>query len=660
MSTSGHAPPVRSPGIRCALLCAAIWITVGTAPLYAASPHVVYGDGAPYIADVADRALLLRGINTNGLVEYGDDFQENVVPTSDDFREMSALGFNFLRVAISWSRVAPSPGRFDGAYLNQIATTVSAAEREGLRVLVDFHQDRYNRRLTPGDEADGAPDWATQTDGLPCAPQQRSTPCAQAALQHFWNNDQVAGKGLQDHLVDAMIAVSRRLRNDSGLLGIELLNEPQPGYVFGPAFERTELYPFYNRAIAALRADGESRMLWFEPNIFRDLTDVDIGVSQRFSDDRNLVYAPHLYTETFSPPMMPTGSREHLELSYLTASVEATAFDAPLVDDEWGGSEGEGWPKWRDDQLDLQDQYRVGSAFWMWKQKPGFYNWQTVGLDGSLRRDSQRAQQLARPHVTAVPGQLLATHFDGTRLATQVSGPGGTATLWGGTTVERGGPSPLAVPLTAATIDGRPVASFVSPVTYENPTTRLRGASVDVPVPAGTHTIELVAGPVPPTPRTETGSPPPVTPAGSGQPAGAGDGPAPGNRPDQSAGTPSSAAGSQAGSPAQAPPAKARSLVLSFRTPPRCVERSRRLKLIVTDRQLSRLVRSSPPGRLLRAELFVDGKRRAVRRQPPLSLVIDALGLAVRRTHRITLLVVVRERTKRTVKRRLSVRLAVC
>ena len=287
-------------------------------------PHVERSGERIFIADGQGRELLLRGINVNGLIEYPDYFRQEVPVTRADVREMGALGFNFLRLPINWSRLAPEPGRYSGAYLGEIDRIVRWAEDEGMRVVVDFHQDRYNRNLRPGDEADGAPDWATFTDGKPCEAAFFLSPCSQAAYDNFWANRVVAGKGLQDHYIDALLVVSRHLRHDRELLGLELMNEPTFGSVGSPDFERTQLWPFNRKAIAALRRDGERRMIWFGPSILRDVIDRDPANPERFSDDPNLVYAPHIYTGTFNSGGVP-------ELKQSIAS--APGRGVPL----WGG-----------------------------------------------------------------------------------------------------------------------------------------------------------------------------------------------------------------------------------------------------------------------------------------------------------------------------------
>jgi hypothetical protein len=410
----------------------------------------------------------------------------------DDFREMEALGFNFLRLPINWSRLEPEPGRFSKPYLDRIERKVTGAERHGLRVVVDFHQDRYNRNLRPGDEADGAPDWATLTDGEPCIEGLPLTsPCSVAAYDHFWENTSVAGKPLQDHYRDALLKVSRRLRDHNGMLGIELMNEPTPGSTQSPAFEREQLWPFERRMIRALRKDGERRMIWFGPNILRDVVDRDVGEPERFSRDRNLVYAPHIYTGTFNG-----GDEPELEASYAAAVDEARRYDAALVDAEWGGGSDEKAERMREANLDLQDEHLVGSGFWMWKQKPGFYNWHTVEEDGALRDDSMRAQQLSRPHVNSVPGRLLSTDYENGSLRARVRSRGGRAELWSGTVVLRGGETSLERPLIRAAIDGQRVRARRFRVGYRPHAVGLIGYRVRVRVPRGVHEIELRPGPL--------------------------------------------------------------------------------------------------------------------------------------------------------------------
>jgi len=463
----------------------------GVAPR-AVSPHVVHRGDNHYIVDQKGRQLLLRGINSNALVQYPDYFQQTVPMERADVTEMAALGFNFLRLPINWSLLEPEPGAYSQSYLRTIDRIVGWAEAEGMWVLVDFHQDRYNRNLRPGDEADGAPDWATLTDGKPCEVAFFTSPCSIAAYDNFWNDTTVAGRPLQTHYLRAMRTVSRKLRDHARLLGLEMMNEPTFGSTNSPQFERQQLWPFYNRMIDGLRKDGERRMLWFEPSILRDVTDFDPGQPEPFSDDGNLVYAPHVYTGVFNG-----GDLNQLRTSYENAEEEADAYGAPWVDGEWGGGTDPAGEERLVAKLDLQDEFVAGSGFWMWKQQPGFYNWHTVEPDGALRPDSMRAQQLSRPHLDAVPGRILSTEWNGHGLESVVRGPGGRVRAWSGTVVESGADTLIKRTRTRVRIDGEPVRSTKRTKRFGTDAVALRGNRVSFVVPAGRHEVELLPGSAP-------------------------------------------------------------------------------------------------------------------------------------------------------------------
>jgi hypothetical protein len=479
-----------------AALAASISLLLGAAPIATAavakrnaSPRVAESRGTHYIADGKGRQLLLRGINSNALVQYPDFFQQTVPLRRTDIKEMAALGFNFLRLPINWSLLEPEPGAYSRSYLRRIERIVRWAESEAMWVLVDFHQDRYNRNLRPGDEADGAPDWATLTDGQPCEEAFFTSPCSIAAYDNFWNNTVVAGEPLQTHYLAAMRKVSRALRDHPRLLGLELMNEPTFGSTGPPRFEREQLWPFYNRMIDGLRRDGERRMIWFGPNILRDVIDVDPGQPETFSDDGNLVYAPHIYTGVFND-----GGLDRLRASYAAAAQEAAAYGAPWVDAEWGTGADPAGEERLVANLDLQDEHLAGSGFWMWKQRPGFYNWHTVEPNGALRPDSMRAQNLSRPHLDAAPGRILATRWDGRRLVSTVSGQGGTVRAWAGTVVRRGGETLIGRPRVRVRVDGKPVRSIRTKKRFANGGVALDGYRIRFAIPSGRHEIELLPG----------------------------------------------------------------------------------------------------------------------------------------------------------------------
>ena len=151
--------------------------------------------------------------------------------SSADFAQIHSWGMNAVRLCIFWDGLEPQPGHFDTAYLDRIADLVRKAKQQGLYVLLDMHQDLYSVRF-----GDGAPLWATLDDGKPhtqvtdWSDAYYVSEDVQAALDHFWTNSPGPdGKGLQDHYAEAWQFVSRRFRDESAVLGYDLMNEPFPG-----------------------------------------------------------------------------------------------------------------------------------------------------------------------------------------------------------------------------------------------------------------------------------------------------------------------------------------------------------------------------------------------------------------------------------------------
>src|SRR6478672_11439749 len=137
----------------------------------------VGGTGGPsglaQLVDSSGREVLLKGVNVDGLADYFREDEQPPYPTapaayakgacpaddptvegvdvcSYDFSQLAPLGYNVIRLNISWSLLEPAPGRIDGTYLRRIAQVVGWAKRAGIYVVIDMHQDAWSKYLYTG------------------------------------------------------------------------------------------------------------------------------------------------------------------------------------------------------------------------------------------------------------------------------------------------------------------------------------------------------------------------------------------------------------------------------------------------------------------------------------------------------------------------------
>ena len=426
--------------------------TTGLLPLTATR-----GQGATLV-DSAGRQVTLRGANFNQLGDYFvTDPRLPTVATLDaaDWRDAEALGFNVIRLVTTWSAWEPTRGTFDTAYGDRVAAAVAEANAHGMYVLVDLHQDAWGKFIySPIDHIcpagwsrtrgwDGAPDWATFTDGHEtCSPdgKRESTPAVLSAWDNFYANRD----GIRDEYGELWRHIAGRFAGNPGVAGFDLLNEPGAGSNIDGTI--AGLAAAYRVAIAAIRAgeraaapDAPSHPIFFEP-VFGGFPLLPFD----FSDDTNLVLAPHTYAESFDD------IAGFLDLSMNGYTAAANLYRTPVFLGEYGAyRSGDFNQNWTTRVHRLADQLRfAGDTWWQWEQSCGDPHNTSYPLtnDEVLARlpgcaDSRSTQACpTRPYPRAVPGRL-------TMLDTSPCGPGpltvegstttpSTADLWFPSTAE--------------------------------------------------------------------------------------------------------------------------------------------------------------------------------------------------------------------------------
>jgi len=194
----------------------------GTAPVFPID-STAYDGQCPQMTHAAGEAPVCEV--AAGEPEYA---QSSAPGSHNDFAQMRALGFDFVRLPVSWSQLEPTPGVYNEAYVDRIAQVVGWAQQQGIYVLLDMHQDAYSRFIPetaginaaplagPNQEssahADGAPPWAVLDDNAPAetlAGTSELDLAVEAAFTSFWLDDaphQTPNEGLQEHYIGAMAA----------------------------------------------------------------------------------------------------------------------------------------------------------------------------------------------------------------------------------------------------------------------------------------------------------------------------------------------------------------------------------------------------------------------------------------------------------------------
>lgn len=336
------------------------------------------------ITDVTGRTVILRGVNANHLVEYAQNGQPlaTVVPESDvDYADMAALGFNVVRLNISWSQLEPTRGAFNRAYVDRIRQAVDQAKAHGIYTVLDMHQDAWGPTigtprgaecpgpLQPGIGWDGAPGWATITDGwttCTIAGQREATPGVARAFQNFYDDR----NGIQGRLVATWARLAGEFKNEPAVAGYDLLNEPNPG-LREPIGAADQIGRFYQRAIRAIRVaerGGFEHLAIVEPSALWSAFGTDVLPPAKYLTDPRVVFSPHLYSGSINV----SNDIPSVEQGFQIAKNAAAVYDAPLWTGEWG------W--WSDPSrrasdvarfMRSADAHRIGGAWWSWAQACG-------------------------------------------------------------------------------------------------------------------------------------------------------------------------------------------------------------------------------------------------------------------------------------------------
>lgn len=407
--------------------------------------------------DEHGRHAFLHGIN---FVDKNPEKRPAGVPpwTDHDLAQAASWGLNGVRLGVIWAAAMPAPGRPDEAYLTWLTSQVEACHRAGLHVVLDAHQDLYAQA-----HSDGAPAWATLTDhpfdatGL-WSDAYLVSPAVHEALDAFWANSEVAGRGLQEHFAEFWLAVLDTVGSHPAVVGLDLFNEPVPGSLLprhfelligafaqltgqdpmrvaadwedpeakfaqlqhlddpelhralgdavAPAlaeFDASPVAEFYQRVGGAIRSAGHEHVILRENTYLSNmgvpcLAPLPEGIGP-------VAFSPHAYDLVVDTPAVTMASDRRV-LTILERHAELQQrWDRPSLLGEWGAlSTYDGVAGHSHAIQDFVDEHLWSQTYWCWE--PAF-----SGTDAQLSLVRPRAHAVVGTVESIIPGELWAAEW---------------------------------------------------------------------------------------------------------------------------------------------------------------------------------------------------------------------------------------------------------
>jgi endoglycosylceramidase len=362
--------------------------------------------------DELGRNVILRGVNVGGRSKMPPfvpfDMQTSADVPARAEQIMTAvrkLGSNGVRLTLSWEALEPQRGVYDNEYIARYRALLDAADKVGLAVIIDFHQDVFQAAFC----GDGFPEWALGDipHGPPhydCSNFGWSQPYfdrmseVSRAFDGLWNNRD----GLLDALVGMWSRVAREFGRHPAVAAFEVMNEPGSGSLTPEVLGATVLPTVYDRVAAAIEAEvGPAAVLGDDP--IATINSVERLVRPTHP---RIAYGPHFYDILTSIGGPVDADRIRSEVSAILARAEA--WGAPVVMGEYGASNTHSQKaEFSTAVLDAADERRASAMAWEASMSDVLWNHEDFSVlmaDGSERA---WGAALDRPVPRAIDGTIV-------------------------------------------------------------------------------------------------------------------------------------------------------------------------------------------------------------------------------------------------------------
>jgi uncharacterized membrane protein HdeD (DUF308 family) len=261
--------------------------------------------------DDQGRYLLFRGVNFGSRTKLAPylpiapletknlsqlNLKEEIKSVEPELDRLKDVGFNIVRLLISWKAIEPRPNTNldellpEGKqYLTCVKEIIDELHARNLYVFLDFHQDIAHEVYG----GDGFPDWALAIDNEHKLPEPSNlqdkkwmikyvtNKSLKKTLTSFWRNDltNIEGENKLEHFpvrthlektIGQTARFFRSLNNGAGhpaVLGIEPFNEPHPAGLPKEQFEGEFLVDYYRNVDLEIRKFDPDVFIFMEPSV---------------------------------------------------------------------------------------------------------------------------------------------------------------------------------------------------------------------------------------------------------------------------------------------------------------------------------------------------------------------------------------------------------
>lgn len=364
-------------------------------------------DGRVYFADAQGRALQLHGFN--------DKTSDPAATLTDEMlAAASERGLDHYRMTIYWQYIEPTQGNYDAAYLDSVITAIRRAEQHGIRTVLDMHQDVYGEAFG----SHGAPDWATVTDGLPYEPQvswleDYLQPAVQRAFENLYELD-----WLRQAQIDAWLHVVEAVKDEPGVLGYDLMNEPfgeihdgENLFTAAERVEREQITAMYQRLTDAISAVDPDHWIFIEPP---NLASLGISTSLGPVNGPRVAFYPHMYDTSLEFSTYDPDSTDYTYdagfftnwASAITGYVQNNPM--PMLVGEWGVArpESHSMDEYFREALTTMSEVTSGWSHFEFCFGSGYCS---VDAEGN---DRPNVDQIFMPYARAIAGAPTSSIYD--------------------------------------------------------------------------------------------------------------------------------------------------------------------------------------------------------------------------------------------------------